>query len=818
MSLVEQPSRYAGSEINSVRKEPATVRLRVALAFPDLYEIGTSHFGIQILYHILNAETGILAERVYTPASDMEGQLRSSGTPLTSLETRTPIGQFDLVGFSLLYELNFTNILTMLDLAGIPFLSSQRDETHPLIIAGGPCTCNPEPVADFFDAMVIGDGERVILEMAKTWLRWKADTHGHKDTLLNIWSRIEGVYIPAFFANFRMILPHESEHIPTKRTLVNDLDDAPFPKAPIIPYGRPVHDRLRIEIARGCTRGCRFCQAGMIYRPVRERSPENLLDLSAASLSATGYEDVSLLSLSTGDYGCIIPLMTQLMARCASQHVAVSLPSLRAGTLPPELMSLIKRVRKTGFTIAPEAGSQRLRDVLNKNITEADVFETVRDAFHLGWQVIKLYFMVGLPTETDTDLQAIADRVRELRKIKLPKGRKGKLNVSVGTFIPKSHTPFQWAPQIALEESRDKIRFLQDRLRMPGVQVKWQNPEVSLLEGVWARGDRHLSRLLVTAWKKGCKFDGWSDGFQFPLWEQAFADEGMDPDFYTIRPRDTNEPLPWDHIDIGVTKAFLKKEWEHALKGIRTPDCRNGECNECGVCDFERVAPKVFKAFSTERSQQSPSTKPPAAHFTELRLSYSKRGQAKHFGHLEMVNIFVRAIRRAGIPVKYSEGFHPMPKIAFEDPLPIGMESLGEFFYMTVPDTVVPQHVVKGLNAQIPEGFLIHGCEPAPEKSSRKPPESIGYRIQIKAGAFDEKELAAFLNRSEFILTRVNRKGKVKETDLRGAVAKIEMPSPQQLEMRLKSEPGKTVRPLEVIQAIFSLSDETVRLADVVKG
>ena len=826
LPLAERPSRYLGSETNCIRKDHAGVSLRVALAFPDMYEIGTSHFGIQILYHILNQHKDIVAERVFAPATDMEACLRSSDIPLLSLESQKPISSFDIIGFSLLYELNFTNILTMLDLAGLPFFASQRDDSHPFVIAGGPCTCNPEPIADFFDAIVVGDGEAVIMKMAEAWLNWKEGT-GTRESLLKIWSGIEGVYIPAFFEpaqvqsgngpGFQTLTPRFPDYTKVKRTIVNDLDTALFPETPIIPYGKPVHDRLRLEISRGCTRGCRFCQAGMIYRPVRERSPEKLLELSEASIRSTGYEDMSLLSLSTGDYECIGPLMEQLMARYASEHLAISLPSLRAGTLTPELMNLIRRVRKTGFTIAPEAGTQRLRDVINKNIGEADIFDTVKDAFDLGWKVIKLYFMVGLPTETDEDIEGIVDLVKELRKLKGPGGHKSKINVSVGTFIPKAHTPFQWAPQISLDESRDKIFMLQDELRMSGIQFKWQNPRVSLLEGLWARGDRSLSRLLVAAYKKGCKFDGWSDEFEYPLWKQAIEDEGVDTDFYTTRTRGTEEPLPWDHIDMGVTKDFLKKEWENALTGEHTPDCRDGDCNTCGVCDFDVIEPKIFKN-PPEAVPQATGNERQMPVFKKLKVSYSKKDQAKYFGHLELVNIFLRAIRRAGIPVKYSEGFHPMPKISFDDPLPIGMESLDEFFYLTTPETVTSQNIVNGLtNAGLPAGLVVKGCEPAPGKSDRKTPESVTYLITVKEGFFSEDALRSFEERPEFILTRINRKGKVKKRDLKDAVLKMDLLTPQKLEMKLKSEPGKSVRPSDVIREIFRLSDEEIKLAGVIK-
>ena len=717
LPFVEKPSRYMGSEINIVRKDPGRVKLRFALAFPDLYEIGTSHFGMQILYHILNADPNIAAERVFAPGMDMETLLRNTGRSLFALESREPIIRFDIIGFSLLYELNYTNILTILDLAKIPFLASERSLAHPLIIAGGPCTCNPEPIADFFDALVVGDGENVVLEMAGAWFRWKKNARADKESLLKRWSHIEGVYIPSFFKchiddrGIQTVTPRYSNYTKVRRAIVPDLDKMPFPEKPIIPFGKPVHDRLRLEVARGCTRGCRFCQAGMIYRPVRERSPDLLLSLSARSIAATGYEDISLLSLSTGDYGCIIPLMEHLMARFASDHVAVSLPSLRAGTLTPELMKLIKKVRKTGFTIAPEAGSQRLRDVINKNISEKDIIDTVKDAFNLGWQVIKLYFMIGLPTETDDDLEALVDLVKKLRKIRGPQGRRGKINVSIATFIPKSHTPFQWAGQISLAESRSKINRLHEQLRLPGIQFKWQNPEVSRLEGLWARGDRRLSRLLIAAYKKGCRFDGWSDTFRYRLWQEALEEEGIDPDFFSAAKQDLNEPLPWDHIDSRVNKAFLKAEWEKAIDRFLTNDCRQGMCAQCGACDFREIKMKTYRDIQYEPFALCGTPKHVATGSKTLSVYYAKLDQAKYLGHLEMVNVFLRALKRAEIPVVFSQGFHPKPKISFDDPLPVGIESRQEHFKLSVPGCVRPEDITRRLNAHLPDGLVVNSCQ-----------------------------------------------------------------------------------------------------------
>jgi radical SAM family uncharacterized protein/radical SAM-linked protein len=823
LPLVEKPSRYLGGEINQTKKDLDRVKLRFALAFPDLYEIGTSHFGMQILYHILNAHPDIAAERVFAPATDMDHHLRSSGLRLFSLESRLPLERFDIIGFSLLYELNYTNVLTILELSGIPLYAAQRDGDFPLIIAGGPCTCNPEPVADFFDAIVIGDGEDVILKLAESWMELKKNGVNDKDGLLRRWAQIEGVYIPSFFkpqydsCGFQTLEPQVPEYTRVTRTLVADLDQVLFPEKPVIPFGKPVHDRLRLEVARGCTRGCRFCQAGMIYRPVRERSPDSLLALCDQSVSATGYEDISLLSLSTGDYGCIVPLMSRLMECYAADNVAVSLPSLRAGTLTPELMKLIKTVRKTGFTIAPEAGSQRLREVINKNISESEIMATVKDAFDLGWRVIKLYFMIGLPTETVEDLEALVDLVKALRQIKSPAGRRGKINVSIATFIPKPHTPFQWAAQLSLAESQNRLKRVKDKLKLSGVQIKWQNPQVSWLEGVWARGDRKLSRLLVSAYHKGCRFDGWSDQFRYDLWTEAFAEEGLNPDFYTLRPRDVCEPLPWDHIDTRVAKTFLAAEWENATGGTFTADCRVNDCNRCGVCDFEKIEPLTHDALTDNAILPNRSEARKSAAFKKLAVFYSKLDGARYFGHLELVNIFQRALKRAGIAVRFSEGFHPKAKIAFDDPLPVGIESQQERFMITVPDYIRPQDVMTALNHQLPAGLEITDCQLASKKAPASLSKRLRYRVVLQEALFDEARLNAFNQSPHFYITLTRRKGKLKKIDLKDIVISGEFFDSSHLELTLLSEPGNTVRPFDVLRHIFGLSDIQVKQARIVK-
>jgi radical SAM family uncharacterized protein/radical SAM-linked protein len=830
LPLVDNPSRYLGTEVNTPPKNLAESQLKMALAFPDLYEIGTSHFGMQILYHILNQHSEIAAERVYAPAEDMEAQLRAAALPLVSLESRYPLKQFDIIGFSLLYELNYTNMLNILDLAGIPLYASQRTDSDPIIIAGGPCVSNPEPIASFFDAIVIGEGEQVILEMTDIWLQLSQGHRPVRQALLEKWLRLESVYVPALYdvsydsnglqhtqpALTDQRQPKAPETI--KRAIIGDINSASFPDRPLIPFGKPVHDRLRLEIARGCTRGCRFCQAGMIYRPVRERSINDLLALSASCLRQTGYEDLSLLSLSTSDYSQISPLIHALMQRFSSEHISVSLPSFRAGTLAPELMQAIRKVRKTGFTIAPEAGTQRLRDVINKNISTQEIQSTVRNAFAAGWRVIKLYFMVGLPTETQADVQGIVDLVKHLRKIKGDNGRFGKLNVSVATFIPKPHTPFQWASQLSLEESRDRIDWLREQLRLPGVQFKWQNPEVSFLEGLWARGDRRLSKLLICAFENGCRFDGWSDRFDFAKWQQSFADAAIDVDFYMRRQKELSEPLPWDHIDVRVDKTFLIDEWHRAIEGHPTDDCRQGECQQCGVCDFETRLP-VMSSPPDQKSPAAKSQSPASTQSTfKFKLVYRKSGQARFFGHLELANIMTRAFRRANIPLVYSKGFHPMPKLSFADPLPIGMVGLNEVLFVAIRTKMACDEVVRRMNQELPEGLLINDCQLVKDKQALRVSDVDAYRVVLQEGEFNQQRLDQFLECQSMEIHYTTKKGVSKSMDLKNAVLSIDLVEPNRLQLSIRNHGGKRIRPAMVLQRVFNLTDDQIRRASVIKG
>ena len=749
--------------------------LSFVLAFPDVYEIGMSHLGLQVLYGVLKGVPWITPERAYAPWPDMEAQLRLEGGPLATLEGGMPLKEADIVGFTLQYELSYTNILNMLDLSGIPFLAADRDAGYPLIIGGGPCAFNPEPLADFFDAVLIGDGEDAVLEIAACVSSWKGEGLG-KAVLLERLSKIEGVYVPSFFqvsyddlGRVKEIVPLREDYRSVRRRFVSDLESAHYPTSPVVPFLKTVHDRVSVEISRGCTRGCRFCQAGYIYRPVRERSPERVLEIVEEAFGNTGYDEVSLLSLSTGDYGCLTPLIKGLMDRYAAQKKAVSLPSMRVGSLSPEMAEEVRRVRKTGFTLAPEAGSERLRSVINKGVTEAALLENARAVFGAGWRIIKLYYMIGLPTETMEDVQGIIDISREVKRQGKFAGTGGDVNVSVSSFVPKPHTPFQWEPQISEEEIVDKQRFLRSELKKKKLVMKWQDAPLSTLEGVFARGDRRLTGLLIEAHRLGCRFDGWWEHFDKLKWAQAFENAGVDPTFYHRR-RELDEPLPWDHIDCGVRREFLLAEREAAISGAFTPDCRTGECSACGVCDFDAVKLRLNEPvpFGTYAVQVEP---PEAAELAQrIRVRFEKLGRMRFLSHLEQQTLFIRAVGRAKIPIRYSNGFHPHPKFSFATALSVGVESHAEYMDFEVDSGFSAQDLMDALNGTLPEGMRV---VEAAEISMKAPSlsvimEKVRYRVTLPeslAGGLPEK-VAAFLALETSPLRREKR-GKVVEFDLR---------------------------------------------------
>ncbi len=608
LEQVQKPAQYIGGEMNAVLKDWGAVRARFAFCFPDTYEIGMSHLGMKILYHLINGRDDALCERVFMPAADMADKMREAKLPLFSWESRHLITEFDIVGFTLQYEMSYTNILEMLDLSGIPVLREQRGEEMPFIVAGGPCAFNPEPLADFIDAFMIGDGEDVMHELIDV-IRDGREAHHTKAEILRDLARLEGVYVPALYraeyhadGTLKSFAPIDDAAPATvKKRVVKDLSNAVYPDAIPVPYTEIVHDRMVLEIMRGCTRGCRFCQAGMLYRPVRERSMERLLELAEKLQQSTGYEEMSLSSLSSGDFSCLPQLISALMEKYKSKRVSVSLPSMRIDNIVKQSLEETQQVKKSGLTLAPEAGTQRLRDVINKGVTEEDLIRSVTDAFQCGWSSVKLYFMMGLPTETDEDLRGIGDLAKKVvdAYYRVPKEQRSKNGVrvtaSASVFVPKPFTPFQWAGQDTMETVHEKQAKLREYLKLKCVHFNWHESGLSMLEACISRGDRRIGQVIYRAWQRGCRLDGWNEHFKLDQWLAAFEDCRLTPDFYAYRERTYDELLPWQFIDAGVSMEYLKKENEKARKGETTRDCRRG-CNGCGlqtwdVCDFVKHPP-----------------------------------------------------------------------------------------------------------------------------------------------------------------------------------------------------------------------------------
>lgn len=593
---VQKPGRYSGGEVNSVVKDKESVDVRFAFCFPDTYEVGMSHLGMKILYSQFNAREDIWCERVFAPWLDFEKVMRENNIPLFGLESRDPIKDFDFIGFTLQYELSYTNVLNMLDLAGVPLKSSEREGLYPIVVAGGPCTCNPEPLSDFVDIFFLGEGEEVDLEVIDLYKKFKKNG-GSKQDFLREAAKIEGVYVPSLYdieynadGTVASVTPKDGAPAVIRKRVIKNLDEAFYPDKFVVPYIEIVHDRAVQEIFRGCIRGCRFCQAGFIYRPVREKSVDTINRQARAICENTGYDEISLSSLSTSDYRELRPLLGELLDWTDEQKVSLSLPSLRIDNFSDELLQKVSGVRKSGLTFAPEAGTQRLRDVINKNLTEEEILNTCRTAFEGGYTQVKLYFMLGLPTETDEDLQGIAELGQKIVNLyyqtpNRPKGRTVNVTISVAVFVPKPFTPFEFEPQITREEMLRRQYFLRDALTTRKITLNWHDNKTSFLEGVFARGDRKLGKVMEAAFRKGCHFDSWDECFELEKWQEAFEECGVDPAFYANRKREFDEINPWDHLDYGVTKKFLVCQNELAHKAVTTPHCRE-KCAACGANAF----------------------------------------------------------------------------------------------------------------------------------------------------------------------------------------------------------------------------------------
>jgi len=825
LERVEKPGRYIGGEWNAVRKDPAGIEARIALVFPDVYEIGMSYLGQKILYDILNSHPSLSAERVFAPWPDLEEGLRSSRLPLFSLESQLPLGRFDILGFSLLYELNYSNILTVLDLGGIPFLSAERGEGSPLVLAGGPAAFNPEPVSDIFDAFLIGDGEDAFIEIIERFIALRK-SGARREHILSGLAEIPGVYVPGFYESyappgsaFLARRPKTGATARIKKRIKATLGRPSYPEAIVVPDIRAVFDRVTIEVARGCPQRCRFCQATGLYFPFRVMEPALVLKKVRRSLAATGFEDVSLSALSISDYPFLEETVTALMDELAGKKISLSLSSLRPKGLSAAVAENILKVRKTGFTLVPEAGTDRLRRVINKELDNQDILEAAATAFGRGWRLLKLYFMVGLPTEKEEDLEGIVRLVEEILRlgksvIKAPP----RINLSLSSFIPKPHTPFQW---LSMEEERalgEKQRFIRSRLsRFRSVAIKAHPTGSSVLEAVFSRGDRRLGPALIQAWKRGARFDSWKDRFDFSRWEEAFSAERMDYRTY-LGLLDKDAVLPWDHIETGIKKAFLLSELDKALREERTASCLDSDCGVCRGCDTRLRSPKAHPPAAQPRAVRPASFGRRTDQALRYEAFYEKSGLARFLSHRDLTNHLQRSLRRAGVEVAHSAGFHPKMLVSYAPALPLGMEAKEECFEFRSFYRFDERALLRRLNRSVRSGirFLRVRRVGDFEVSLNERIKGTVYSLDLK----DAEVCAALEARKSSLGTRQisdidfiqNEMARLIEghPGFQGAswVDKSEM----KLYLELPHLSRRGLRPQDVVSAVFGLENAAVRL------
>lgn len=730
LPLVEKPSRYVDLELNLASRGFEEGELNVLLVFPDVYEIGMSNQGLRYLYHAAASVEGARVEMAFVPWPDLEGLMRRTGQPLRSWQTGTPARDFDLIGITLPYELHYTNVLTILDLAGIPFEASGRRGDEPVVIAGGTCVTNPLPVIGAFDAFFLGDGEEPLPEAVESLKKAKKDGTPRPERMRAL-AEIGGVYVDGVSSGV------------TGR--VRRFGSGDIPRAPIVPSASIVHDRLSVEVMRGCTRGCRFCHAGMTYRPRRERTVDEIVEAAAAGLDATGWEEVSLLSLSTSDYSRLPELLERLAPELGRRHVSLALPSLRPETVTEAITRATARVRKSGFTIAPEAGTERLRRVINKDLSDEDILGGVSRILEAGWQSLKLYFMIGLPTETDEDLDGIVSLIGRIMSMRGTRGR-FRLAVTISPFVPKPHTPFQWEDQIGLEEIERRERYLAQRVRNRKVDLSLREPRVSVLEGILARGGREVWPVVKDAWRRGCRFDSWRDRLDFDLWEKAVEEAGLTVESL-LEGSDPGAALPWSAFDPGISTKFLLREREKALAGEPTPDCRVSGCTGCGACEGDPgKAAEAAEALSGAAAAPSPAPETSTGETGPIRYRfvYSKTGRARFISHRELVNIIQRALRRSGLPIRFSKGYHPHAKVTLGPALAVGMQGEAEFFDVELTrDGGVSFRALEGLLT--PGMVPLASAGPFEKKEGRLPPEAVldfeidTFPVSLVLGALEDR-------------------------------------------------------------------------------
>ena len=799
LSQVRKPGRYCGGEFNMIKKDHNKVDVKICLIYPDIYDIGMSFYGYQLLYHLVNAKKSFVAERSYSPWFDMEELMRLENLPLFSLETLTPLSEFDLLGFTLQYEMTYTNILNILDLSKIPIFSKNRGEEDPIIIAGGSGSVNPEPIRDFIDIFVIGDGEEIIIQLMEKIKKYKQQNYKRDDILRHLSSPKDGIYVPKYFQKNEYVIANK----------IKSLSKENYSIKPLVPIKEIVQDRLSLEVQRGCTAGCRFCQAGMIYRPIRERPYSELAKYTKDALKNTGYETVSLLSLSTTDYTGLRPYFSLTKKYFNDNNISVSLPSLRLDSFNSKIVDDINNQKKSGITFAPESGTQRLRDVINKNITEEDLFSSVKVALENNYKTLKFYFMIGLPTETDEDIAGIVDLIKRISTMSKSYGRI-RINVSISTFIPKPLTPFQWEKQLLPEETDRIIHYLRNELKNTKVKLMTNDPYESLIESVVSRGDDKLNLVIYDVWKNGGKFDAWSEKFDKDLWLNALKKYDIDPLKYTSE-KNINDPLPWDFIDFGIKRDFLIEEREKAFKLESTIDCRDG-CYFCGVCNKDLKMLQNNKNIHNDEEVDESKLKLEIEEENKLkdaeewivRMKFAKAGLIKYITHHDLFRIFQRSINMLNLPIKYSQGFNRRPKISFGFPIPMSYAAFEEYVDMIFLRSI--SDIKSQFNKVLPEGLKII----SQAQIERKTPsimidtKEIIYKVKFYSDIDTDKIKNKYfdLRKNDNLKIKRKNKKKVKEINLREFIKDLEF-GENYIIIKYKVVNSKTARVVELLKLLF---------------